>query len=83
MAKLEVPAAKRQKYRSKFQPDWEKEFVGIKSFPNDQLRAFCTYCRANFSVAYGGKNDVVRHVETPTHARSVESKRSGRQAKLF
>ena len=41
-------------------------------------------CQTNFSVAHGGRHDVVKHVGTPTHTRAYDdAKRSGRQARLF
>ena len=80
----ELPPAKKQKYKSKFQAEWEKEFVGINVYSQDQHRAFCNYCDTNFSVAHGGRHDVVKHVGTPSHSRAYDDAiRSGRQARLF
>ena len=81
---LVPPPTKKTKYKSKFQPEWEKEFAGITAYSQDCHRAYCRYCQTNFSVAHGGRHDVVKHVGTPTHGRACDdAKRSGRQARLF
>ena len=81
---LVPPPSKKTKYKSKFQPEWEKEFAGITAYSQDCHRAYCRYCQTNFSVAHGGRHDVVKHVGTPTHSRACDdTKRSGRQARLF
>ena len=78
------PPPKKTKYKSKFQSEWEKEFAGITTYSQDCHRAYCRYCQTNFSVAHGGRHDVVKHVGTPTHSRARDdAKRSGRQARLF
>ena len=78
------PPAKKQKYKSKFQAEWEKEFAGIGPFSKDQHRAYCNYCNTNFSVAHGGRHDVVKHIGTPMHTCACDyAVKSGRQARLF
>ena len=81
---LVPPPSKKTKYKSKFHPEWEKEFAGITAYRQDCHRVHCSYCQTNFSVAHGGRHDVVKHVGTPTHTRAYDdAKRSGRQARLF
>ena len=78
------PPTKKQRYKSKFQPEWEKEFPGINVHRQDQHRAYCSYCHTSFSVAHGGRYDVVKHVGTPMHTRAYDDAlKSGRQARLF
>ena len=48
------------------------EFAGIAAYTPDCHRAYCSYCQTNFSVAHGGRHDVVKHVGTPTHIRAYE-----------
>ena len=44
----------------------------------------CNYCQTNFSVAHGGRHNVIKHIETPTHTRAYDDvKRFGRQCRLF
>ena len=31
------------------------------------LYARCTFCSSDFSIAHGGKNDVVAHISTKKH----------------
>ena len=81
---LVPPPSKKTKYKSKFHPEWEKEFAGITAYRQDCHRVHCSYCQTNFSIAHGGRHDVVKHVGTPTHTRAYDdAKRSGRQARLF
>ena len=62
---LVPPPSKKTKYKSKFHPEWEKEFAGITAYRQDCRRAHCSYCQTNFSVAHGGRHDVVKHVGRP------------------
>lgn len=81
---LVPPPSKKTKYKSKFHPEWEMEFAGITAYTPDCHRAYCRYYQTNFSVAHGGRHDVVKNVGTPTHTRAYDdAKRSGRQARLF
>lgn len=32
-----------------------------------QDQAYCTTCKVDFKICYGGRNDITRHSETPSH----------------
>ena len=80
---LDKPARKKTKYMSKYNKDWEKDFVGLRGVKSDPGRAECTYCMTTFSVSSGGKNDVKKHFSNPTHERAVQdARKTGRQTKM-
>lgn len=66
---------KKIKYASKFQESWlkNKDCDGIVKSHRGDTYAHCTYCRADFSVAEGGKNDVDRRVGGKKHKSSVKA----------
>ena len=69
------PPPKKRKYASKFQESWltSKDFDGIAKSHKGETYAHCKYCRADFSVAAGGKNDIDRHVGGKKHKSSVKA----------
>lgn len=52
-----------QKYKAEYTTTWP--FLNKSSVSENHIR--CTYCNSDFSVAHGGRNDCVRHVEGPSH----------------
>ena len=66
------PPTEKPRYKSKFQPEWEKVFPGINVHRQDQHRAYCSYCHTSFSIAREGRYDVVKHVGTLMHIRAYD-----------
>ena len=55
-----APAPKKKK-------KWSDKHSFIKQSRKGDTFTFCEFCRSNFSVAHGGKNDVMKHIATPKH----------------
>jgi hypothetical protein len=61
------------KYLCKFQEQWIKDFDFINKSVKSDNHAFCTYCRVDFSVGAGGRNDINRHTEAKKHKDHVKA----------
>lgn len=55
------------KYKTRFQPEWTKEWPFIRSAPGKESFFTCTVCKKEVSCAHQGKKDVQRHNESATH----------------
>lgn len=63
---------KKAKYASKFQEKWKCQFDCITNSDQGEMFAYCRACNTNFSVSYGGKSDVIRHLSTLLHKQNSE-----------
>jgi hypothetical protein len=59
------PPAK--KYYSKFNNAWIPEFKCVQASSKGPDFALCLSCKLDFKIAYGGRNDITRHIQTPSH----------------
>lgn len=62
---------------TKYSKNWENlpDFRGWLTQVKDNVsRARCSWCNADFSIAHGGKNDIVKHMRTKKHQEVVKSK---------
>ena len=62
-----APAAKKTKYLAKFQNACKSEFKWCQASSKGPDFAYCTTCKTDFKVCYGGRNDLTKHMETNTH----------------
>ena len=65
--------SKRAKYASKFQTSWCKEWKVIRESTKGKHYASCTWCKCDFAVEHGGRNDVAQHIKTKKHAISAKA----------
>ena len=78
----EVPQAKKPKTSKReahFNKQWIIDFNGvIKESSKGSTFAYCVLCSSNFSIAYGGKNDVTVHIngKVQDKAKAVSESRS-------
>lgn len=56
-----------KKYESVYRNAFSVEFPCIKESRKGTTYAFCCLCRCDFSVAHGGKGDLIKHVQTKKH----------------
>lgn len=61
---------KKPKYSSKFQKEWEASYPFLRPVADNVHSAWCSWCKCNFDVSHGGKNDVKRHCESQKHQAS-------------
>lgn len=76
-------SAKKIKYHSSFQQAFTKEFPCIISSKKGSTFAMCTVCNCEFSVAHGGKTDVVKHVNTKKHLEKAASIEKNEKISFF
>ena len=69
MAECSTAAApkKIKKYLVNFNTKWSNKHPCIKQSRKGDTFAFCEFCHSNFSIGYGGENDVKKHIATPKH----------------
>lgn len=65
--------SKKGKYSSKFQAGWTSEYMYISESKKGRHYAYCKWCAADFSVEYGGKNDITQHAKTKKHQSSKKA----------
>lgn len=65
------PPAK--KYYNKFNPAWKNEFKCIDRSSKGPEFAFCKSCKFDIKITHGGRNDIKRHIDTPSHKSSDSS----------
>ena len=68
-----APAAKKTKYLAKFQNAWKSEFKWCQASSKGLDFTYCTTCKTDFKVCYGGRNDLTKHMETNTHKQKHSS----------
>ena len=66
-------AAYKAKYLATLNSYWKSEFKWCQASSKGQDFAYCTSCRADFKVCYGGRNHVTKHMETMTHQKNYSS----------
>lgn len=59
--------SKRAKYSCKYKAEWAREFTFIQPVAADNTSVCCSWCKSNFSVSAGGKNDISRHCQSAKH----------------
>lgn len=65
-------SSKKIKYSSSFQKAYTDEFPCIVSSRKGNTFAMCIVCQTDFSVAHGGRSDVLKHVSTQKHKDKVK-----------
>ena len=58
---------KKKKYLVNLNTKWSDKHSFIKQSRKGDTFTFCEFCRSDFSVGHGGKNDVKKHIATPKH----------------
>ena len=58
---------KNEKKKGVFRSEWLNEFSFLKEYKQDKTRVTCMACNNQFSVHYGGKNDVLQHSKSKQH----------------
>ncbi|BFZ18203.1 hypothetical protein BsWGS_21242 [Bradybaena similaris] len=61
------------KRKCTFNNSLKDQFPFIKDSSFDSTKVECTICRAEFSVAHGGRSDIVNHVKTKKHNAALSS----------
>ena len=64
---------KQEKRKGVFQPEWLTEFKFLKEYKPDRSQITCMACNIQFSVHYGGKNDVIQYSKTKQHLKKVST----------
>ena len=67
-------SVKKIKYAQKYKEDYHKEWPCIKRSSKDESHAFCTTCNSEVSVKYGGRNDILRHIDSDKHCSSATAR---------
>ena len=60
------------KSEMKYKSSWECDFKFLKPGPSEH-EAHCTDCNYTFSIKYGGRCDIKRHIQMKRHVKSVEN----------
>ena len=58
--------------KCKYNPEWEKEFLWIKSVDNDRNRGWCKPCQISISVLKG-RGDILKHGSSKSHLKKEQS----------
>ncbi|KAJ4927964.1 hypothetical protein JOQ06_015764 [Pogonophryne albipinna] len=62
----------KKKYVCKFQPLWKEECIFVTESFRGKGKAFCKYCKVDFSIAHGGRTDVKHHEYSEKHKKSAK-----------
>jgi len=62
---------KQERKKGIFKYEWLQEFKFLKEYKPDKSQATCMACNSQFSVHYGGKNDVIQHSKTKQHSKNM------------
>ncbi|KAJ4946593.1 hypothetical protein JOQ06_024257 [Pogonophryne albipinna] len=62
----------KKKYLCKFQPSWKEECIFVTESFRGKGKAFCKYCKVDFSIAHGGRTDVKHHEDSEKHKKSAK-----------
>lgn len=57
---------KKRKIEQKFKDEY-CSFDGVQKSKLDDKHAFCIYCRCDFAISHGGRDDCRKHVGTKKH----------------
>ena len=79
---VETPPKKRKRL-CRYRADWGKEFDWCRMVHNDCFAAECTLCRRTFSVAHGGRSDVVQHSKKDCHQKALRAANTARIQTFF
>lgn len=78
------PNKRVKKNKTKYNTDWESEFVWITRGSKGTEYAACKYCRMEFMISNGGRNDVKKHSMTFSHIKASDAANSSRSlANMF
>ena len=58
--------------KCKYNPEWEKEFLWIKSVDNDRNCGWCKPCQISISVLKG-RGDILKHGSSKSHLKKEQS----------
>ncbi|KAL8577304.1 hypothetical protein ACOMHN_048358 [Nucella lapillus] len=67
-------SGKKQCREQTFRPEYTQRAPCIRPFPQNAKRAWCDYCKVDFTVSHGGWNDVQNHLVTVGHERKSAAK---------
>lgn len=70
----EMQKSKKQNriYRQRFKLEYRQEFPTLSTSSRGPDFAHCTVCKSDFSVAHGGRNDCIKHVQRQAHQKAEE-----------
>ena len=69
----EKPLSKQGKYKIKFNNVWKLEFRWVQNSPKGSEFAHCSACKQDIKITHGGRNDLKRHSDTPSHKQKLGS----------
>lgn len=69
----EVQVPRKKKRYCRYNTSWEASYDWVKRC-TDSSKAYCTLCRREFLICYGGENDLKQHAKTSIHINAVKSK---------
>ena len=62
---------KKPKQKQKFKESYLKDFHFIIKSRSDDFSAHCRVCHVDFSICWGGKNDITKHEATAKHKKNA------------
>lgn len=65
-----TPVRKKQKRLVRYKHEWEGEFTWLVNNSADRYKGCCNLCRKTFSIAHGGRSDVVHHSNSKGHKKA-------------
>ncbi|XP_061913464.1 uncharacterized protein LOC133656395 [Entelurus aequoreus] len=68
--------SKMKKYACKFQSEWKQEFQFIQDSSKGKGYVACKFCRTDFSIEHGGRNDIIIHERRAKHKAAAAQHRS-------
>ena len=54
-----------------FKSEWLQELKFLKEYKPDQSQITCMACNRQFSIHYGGKNNVLEHSKSKEHSKNM------------
>ncbi|KAL8598431.1 hypothetical protein ACOMHN_032708 [Nucella lapillus] len=67
-------SGKKQRREQTFRLEYTQRAPCIRPFLQNAKRAWCDYCKVDFTISHGGWNDVQNHLETVGHERKSAAK---------
>ncbi|XP_074661129.1 zinc finger BED domain-containing protein 5-like [Tubulanus polymorphus] len=65
--------AKKKRRMQKFREEYSMKYPCIEKSSKSKHHAFCAYCKSDFTVAYGGVDDIHRHMATSKHSEAAKA----------
>lgn len=72
-----------KKRKTSWNDKYSQEFGFIKKADNNECKAFCTLCSTQFSIANGGRRDIMQHIETNRHQYCIKAGSSNKKVSDF